>query len=503
MKSGKARSAQRLSVAIAAACAAISPAWAETKFVLSSEVNATWIDNINLESNDALKQSEYVLQVNPGFVFEQTGPRINSSVSYMMRNYFYAEDSDRNSTFHEGLLDATLALVKEYFYLQGSGSYTQQVIDPKVATNNNLLFEKINVADALSAQISPYFHHEFDNFRADVRYTRGIVKYKAREESVPVTTIPLLQDVDTEARYATFGSADDLARLTWETRYEYQEARYDVSPPFRFESASAELGLLLGRSLRLIGRGGLESDPVRDSTKAGLEESHWEAGFRWRPSPRTFAQALYGVHSYGDTYSARVEHAARLFELSASYAEGPTTQAQELVLRPVAAGQQAAETVFTSGTENYNSITSDVYLREDAEGKAVLKGQRTQLELSAFHFKRNYISGSRKGAVELTRGASLGLTRSLSGGLQLEMSGKYSEAQFETSSVVVPLPVPVPAPAPLVLVPYEYHDVLLHVGLIEKLSERISVSLEGNRMRRTGGLDYTVNWLTLGIKGEF
>jgi len=506
MKNGKARTAQILSFAIVGVLFA-APTWSETKFVAASEVSATWVDNINLSPEDSAadpKLSEYVFQVNPGFVFEQTGQRFNSSLSYTMQNFYYLEDSDRNSTYHQGDLNATLAMVKDYFFLQASGNYSQQVIDPKKESNNNLLFANVAVTDTLTAQVSPYFHHEFDSVRADVRYTRGIVNYDeptytARTDA-PNAQPQVLQDVETEGRYATFGSADEQARLSWEARYAYQEAQYDSAPPFRFESASLELGILLGKGFRLIGRGGLESDAVRDTTEAGLDESYWDAGFRWRPNQYTLLEAMYGEHAFGETYTATVERTARLLTMRASYSEGPTTQAQEMVLRPVAGGEVQTGVAPGSGmapaTESFNSITADVYLREDAEASIAIKGQRTEIDLGAFQFKRTYISGARNGATEQTRGGSVGLKRTLSSNLALTFDGSYAESLFEVGQAT---------PLPGVATPqaYEFHDVMLNLGLTEKVSERVGISLNANRMRRTGGIDYTAHWVTLSIKGEF
>ena len=481
--------------AIVMTCPVIMPvARAEVDFRLLADVDATWVDNINLVSgNDPLdpKQSEYVLRAAPGFIFEQTGQRFNSSLEYSLQSYFYAENDDRDSAYHQGNLSANAILVPDYFFVDVAGSYGQTVIDPSVATTSDLLFESVNTADALTAQASAAFRHEYDNMLADVRYTRGIVQYTVASEDA-VTLFEPLQDVDTQSGYATFGSVDELARVSWKLHYENQEATYDTAPRFRYESANAELGLLLGNSLRLIGLGGLESDPLLDTTQGGLDESFWEAGFRWRPSLRTALEAFYGEHSFGEVYRGSLTHEARLLELSANYAEGPTTQAQEF-------GLQSSVPVDTSASpapngEFFNTITTDVYLREDADASITLKGRRTRVAVSGYRYKRTYIQGLREGAVELTSGFGVGINRSLSQSMELHIGGRYTESTFEVGSA----PTGPGAPGQ-----YDYEDTLATLSLIQQMSSRVSARLEANHLRRDGDQEYTVTYVTLGISGEF
>jgi len=495
-KNSRRRIARCLQVMVVCA-AATAEVHAEVDFRLLASSEASWVDNIDLVADDDpayAKQSEYVLRVAPGFVFEQTGQRVNSSIGYELQSYFYAEDDNRNSAYHQAHANADVALVKEYFFFDVSGAYTQQVIDATVATTNNLLFDTVNTADALTGQAGLAFRHEYDNVLADMRYSRGIVRYTVSSDDAATLTEPL-QDVETSYGYATLASADDLARLTWALHYENQEAIYDVSPRYRSESANAELGLLIGSGFRLIGRGGLESDPLADSTHGGFDDSFWEAGFRWVPSSRTSLEALYGEHTFGETYSGRIAHEARLLVMEARYSEGPTTLAQELALQPVAnvVGEAGS---LVPGSDFFNSINSDVYLREDGEASITLKGQRTQIELSGYQFKRTYIQGTRTGGVEKTRGAGIGITRSFSSTLQMDLGVRYTESLFDAVNIPV-------STGGLPIESYEFDDTLATLGFKQQLSPRVDLRLAANHLRRGGDLEYTVNVVTLGISGEF
>jgi uncharacterized protein (PEP-CTERM system associated) len=298
-----------------------------------------------------------------------------------------------------------------------------------------------------------------------------------------------------------FSSADDMARLTWEARYENQEALYEVSSPFRFESATGQLGLLLGTTFRLLGSGGVESDILASTIDGGLDESYWEAGFRWKPSKLSTVEALYGEHSYGPTYNVRIDHKARLLEVKASYAEGPTTHAEELVLRPVAvAAQDVAGDTGTNAdaqqNQPTNSINTDVYLRQDMEATISLAGQRTRIDLNGFDFKRTYISGARIGAVEETSGIGLAFSRKISSRLTFDLGGSVGYSTFDQ-------PAGPPQPNAPIFAAYDYRDVLGNIGFTDAFSEKVSATLSGHVLERSGDIEYTSHWVTLLFTGKF
>ena len=87
--------------ACAAALAVATASRAETTFTPTVVASATWTDNIELVSDAAGPQSEYVLQLNPGFRLKQDDLRMDSNVIYTMQNLFFAEDGNRDTTYNQ------------------------------------------------------------------------------------------------------------------------------------------------------------------------------------------------------------------------------------------------------------------------------------------------------------------------------------------------------------------------------------------------------------------
>lgn len=451
---------------------------AAVEFHPRSEVSATWTDNLSLSrDDDPAKESGYVVQINPGFSLVQTGRRFSGSLEYTMQNVFFPGDRDRDSRFHQGEAAFTTELLSTWLYLDGAASYAQELLDPRLPTNNNNLFQVANQTDALTARVSPSLRHEFDSFRMDFRYTRGLIDYKRTEDASGVTQ---LQDADTQSYSGLFGSADEDARLTWVTRYERQEAEYENSPKFRYDTANAELGLLLGSSFRVIGRGGAESDPVQDQTKGGLDNETWEGGFRWTPSERTRVEAFYGDRFYGESYSALIHHEARRAEWDLTYVEGPMTQAQESILRPVEI-DPAARGQGDIGAVDFTRQSNAVFLRKTTEARVHIAGQRTNIDVTATDYRRKYLTGTF--GEEHTRGGSVGILRRLSASTDFGVNGRFEKTDLREGD--------------------NFRELNFGLELRHRIGERIVASAEATRIDRTGAADFTANLITLAISGEF
>jgi hypothetical protein len=450
-------------------------AHAALEFHPHAEIIGTWIDNLTLvEDDNPAKESAYVMQANPGFSILQRGQRLNASLDYTMQNVFFLENSERNSTYHQGSLGLEGVLVRDYFFIEASGIYSQELVDPRLPSNIYNLFEVSNQTDALTARATPIFRHEFDVARVDLRYTRGIIDYKETSD-----TIGAIQDADTHVRSATLSSADDSARLTWEAHYESQEAKYELSPPFRFEQANGELGLLLGRGLRFIGRGGVESDPRLDVSKGGLDESTWEGGFEWI-SGRTSAEAFYGERFYGESYRARLSREARFARIELSYSEAPVTQAQEMLARPVSVDplQQAT---FRPGSDEFSRLTSDVYLLKSASALVNITGQRTDIDVSATDYRRQYFNSTLSD--EHSRGGSIDITRRISSQVSLILGASLERTELREGD--------------------QFRRLDLSLELRRRLSTRIETYASVFREKRTGTFEYVAHVASLGISGRF
>jgi uncharacterized protein (PEP-CTERM system associated) len=451
---------------------------ASVEFHPNALLSATWTDNISLLSdNDPNKESAFVIQFNPGFTWVQKAQRFDSSVTYTMQNVFYLGNLDTTSTHHQASAAANAELLKDYFFLSGNGSYSQQVIDPRLPTNTANLFATNNQADALTGSLTPSLRHDFGDVHVDARYSRGVVDYKSNHGG------GTLQDARTESRDLLFATVDQNAGVTWSARYDSQLVKYELSIPFRYDRAEGELGFLLGQGFRLVGRGGRETNPAINPSEGGFDGTTWDAGFQWSAGKRSSAEAFYGKRFYGTAYSGHIKHEARRVHFDVSYDEAPTTQAQELSALPTGVNPVELGAV-TPGTNYFSRLTSDVYLRKSLRANVAIIGNRTEIDLGAADYRRQYLHGPAVVAVadEHTRNASASMIRTLSERDKLTFSGSYANSELVDGE--------------------KFSDLNIRVEMSRQLTRHLQLAFATFRLRRTGNSDYIANGATISLNGQ-
>ena len=476
---------KRREVTVAAAGAALgaiivgtaTPVAAEIDFSPSIRVGATWTDNIELAPSSQSEQTEYVAEVVPGFVLTQEGQRLKSQVRYTLRNFFYDKDSDRDTSFHEADASLNAEVVRSWFFIEAAGGYTQQIIDPTRPTNNNFLFDVGNLTDALSGSVTPRLRHEFDFTILDASYQRGFLDYK---QSGDVTS--LTSDADTREARVSLITPEDGRFISWGAEYSKQETEFDNNAQrFEFEQANAEIGFAITDGLRLIGRGGKETDARRNSTKGGLDETSWEAGFAYSPDPGTKLEAFYGKRFFGTSYRASATRTAQFLTLSATYDEGPVTQAQQLLASAGAGSAPVAPIApLDPGTNPIGTLTSDVYIAKDFQGTIGLVGRLTKVNISGLNQRREYLNSNLR---ERVTGARFTVIRNLSARTDATIDVFLTDTQFRTGDA--------------------FDEQSYRFGLTRTLSERLSASFMLGRAERSGASGYTANWANIGFTASF
>jgi hypothetical protein len=466
----------RAAGALGAIIATVSvPALGEIDFTPSIKLGATWTDNIELATNSQGESTEYVAEVMPGFVLTQETKRIKTQLEYTLRNFFYQKESDRDTSFHEASAATSAEVVRDWFFIDASGAYSQQIIDPTRPTNNNFLFDVGNLTDTLSASVTPAILHEFDFALLDVSYTRGILDYKQSGDVNSLTS-----DADTEQRRAAVSSPDDNRFISWGAEYDGTITEFDNNAQrFEFEQVNAELGVRITDELRLIGRGGKESDVEENVADGGLEETTWEAGFAYSPDPGTLLEAFYGKRFFGNSYRASARREAQFLQLSASYDEGPVTQAQQLLAQP-GSFQVTPIAPIDPGTNPIGTLTADVFIAKNLEATIGLTGRRTKLNLSALDQRREYVNTPER---ERVTGGRVTVIRNLSARTDATLDVFLTDTQFRNGD--------------------NFDEQSYRLGLTRTLSERISATFMVGRVNRNGTSGYTANWANLGLTASF
>jgi len=474
---------------------------AGSEFHARTEASVGWTDNIALVADDdPTKQSAYVAQLNPGFSWKETSQRFNSALDYTLQNVFYKDDSQRHSSFQQAFGQLGATLIPNFFFFNANGSYSQVLIDAHLPANDKNFFNVTNQTDALAIAVTPSLQHDFSQAHFEAIYSRGRVDYKRAAGALVAPN-----NADTETRAVLLKDVDDDALLTWLARYESQRAEYTQGTQFRFDRANAELGLLFGRTFRLIGRGGRETDPAEGLNEGGLDISTWEAGFRWQPSARTVTSAFYGHRFYGSSYNVQLQHAAKFVSWMLSYEEGPLTQAQELIASSAAGnapvgggyippvqqvpGQAPGQIIPGQGAPGQAGLqlTSQVYVRKAGIGTLRIAGSRTDIDLSVFDYRRNYVLATLQ--EERQDGATLAFSRQLAARMKFNISVSAAETALGDGA--------------------KYHDTALHTEFSREFSRNYQVAISAMQTRRTGGVagtggpGYTARNVNLSIRAQY
>jgi uncharacterized protein (PEP-CTERM system associated) len=465
-----------------AAAAVSAPAAAETTWKPYFGLDLMWLDNLNLAGPGQPKQEEYIAQVAPGIRIDQKSQRINTFFDYRMQALFYEDDSDLNDVLHNANLSSDITAVEDWFFIGIDGSYFQSLLDPQQPQNINNLFDVGNTSDTATGRITPELRHRFGGVEFDASYSYGIVDY--RDESDDPQQSVLLDDSINEEGIAQLSTADKEALVTGLARYEYQHAEYDVSLPFKFERALGEIGLRVASGLRLIGRGGVETDPFKVNTEeGGLDESFWEAGFQYRQGDRFELRILGGERFFGTSWDALLRTKGRVLELELGYEETPTTQTQRVAMRDVQASDPAvAVEPVPPEAAVFGRATSDIYLLKRAHVTLQAVGRLTRIGLDASSEKREYIQ-----LVDVEDEFLSGrvfVNRRLGQSTSIELSASIVDGDLREGG--------------------SYRDQLYDLRLAHELGARTTLSLTGHHLSRSGDLDeYDANWVGLGLRMTF
>jgi uncharacterized protein (PEP-CTERM system associated) len=466
-------------VLVALAGAAAMPAAAEATFEPSLGLDLMWLDNLNLASAEEAKQEEYIGQVTPGLRLTQTSRRFDAYLDYKLQALFYEKDSEQNDAFHNASVSADITAVEDWFFIGMDGSYFQSIVDPEQPVNTNNLFNVGNTSDTAAGRITPQLRHRFSSVQVDASYSLGWVDY--RDSGTSQQT--LLDDSRNEDAVAQLSSADAEATVTWLARYDYQHAEYDVSLPFEFERAFGELGVRVAEGLRLIGRGGVESDPFSVPADGGLEESFWAGGFSYSRGQRLDLQVLVGERFFGTSYDAVLRSRGRVLQLEVGYSESPTTQTQRVAMRDVQTPDPALPVGPVAPEDAlFGRATSEVYLLKRAYAQLAATGRVTRVGLDVSAEKRKYVLLA--GIEDEFRSGRLFLTREFGQRTSGEVSVGIVETDLRDGG--------------------SFRDQQYDLRLSREIGARTSVSLAGHHLRRGGDIDeYDANWVSIGMQMTF
>lgn len=392
-------------------------------------VGETYSDNINLDDND--KEYDLVTEVSPGISVHGEGARLRADLDYQMQNTFFLRNSDGDGTFHQLDANGTAELRKNFFFVDGSSSMGQAVINAGDTASTGNLNIAGNRTDFHTYSLSPYILPHFGNIaNGNLRYTYSSVNYDDGASS------------DTEQHRVDAGIASGRfwGPLSWSGEFHHDELRRDAAQDDTFEGVSGNARYRISNSFSLVAQGGYEDNDFI-SSETIENGSYWAVGVFWQPSRFYSFEALTGnnlttvtaslyptrrtalVVNYrdrevgtnsGEVWTGSFNHRTRRTTWNASYLEETTTQQQQQLENGfvfLAVDPDTGETnpnpqpgdVVVIQQIPLVSLTDETIERKRASGSVGMRTGKSGLLFTVFDEKRRFLSSLTE---EETRGFS-------------------------------------------------------------------------------------------------
>jgi hypothetical protein len=453
---------------------AVVPALADTTFVPHLGAAAAWTDNIALAPPGQTHDGE-IWQLLPGIFLKHDSQNLHVTLDYEVRAYFYGGSQHGHDTYQTGSLFADTQVLPDWLFLDLGGSEQQGTVNPSQNPTISPLFPTGNLANESTASATPIIRHQFSWVQIDARYAWGFTHYQ------PVGTVDTaLPNTHNQDGSFRLSNIDPNARITWDASYLRQETTYTnvVAPRWLYEAAQADLGWLVTPAVRLLARGGKETDLLTSVANGGLGATSWAGGFDWNPDPMNELRLMAGHRFFGNTYEALAKHRSRLLTLQVSYSEEPTSYSNRFL--PQAPAQPL---VVIPGVPVFQRLTSDAYVLKLLDARVALTGRLTEVGLSLDTREQKYltVNGVTAGvpASDQSRGATLYATRRMGAQLQAGMTASYMHTDLREG------------------VGETYNDQHYTAQLTDQVGLRTSVILAVDHWERSGSQVFKVNMVTL------
>lgn len=329
-------------------------------------------DNVFLQSTPNT-QDDMVLRATPYLRFVHESPGIDAVVNYSFDWYRYT-DLKQESSFHAYDGSLTGKLLDETLSLQLGANRRQVIKAPDTGIPTGRLPLTGNLADRDEVFVLPRFRKTFASaITLDASYRFADTQFNDST----------IQDNENHEAKLLIENYARGSGITWALRYEQLETDYEVSPPWEYEKASAELGYWINEKLRLFGSGGKESK-WDDLVDRSPQDAFWEGGLELEQGANLSAEFAVGERSFGGSWRGELDFTFRRGSTRLSYAETPTTVGFSR--------DQLPSTLIAPGDPDDFLTTpgqSESYIRNRLQWNLDLEFRRTNFGLSVFDEERS------------------------------------------------------------------------------------------------------------------
>ena len=219
--------------------------------------------------------------------------------------------------------------------------------------------------------------------------------------------------------------------LTWALRYAWSRAEFEVSAPWEFQQAGAELGYWVNAKTRVFGAVGKESswdNPFDPS----MEDPFWEAGFAHQAGEKLAVEFAVGERSFGSSWRGNLDYKLRRGNTSLSYSESPTTPD----FNRLAQAGQAQNSLNPADLDDFLSQpgSADRYISSRFEWTLDLEFRRTGIDLRVFDEDRSDRFGADGSLLDAQCQTGVAVNFSWQAGVRTDFEISGSMVDRETSN---------------------------------------------------------------------
>jgi len=265
----------------------------------------TYTDNLRL-APDGQQEHDTITQLNPGLSVDGDGRRVKLNANYNMQNVIYSDHSSQNSTHNQFSGSLSSELIKDWFYLDWKGSYSQRLLAPqKGVATDNLNIVPGSRGNVTATSITPRIKRDLGrDMTLDLADTEGRVYYGGNG----------LTDTGTQDLSFSFERSRS-AGLDWRLQARDRKTKRNGANDFESRGTEGRIGLPILPDTRFVAYAGYEDGSI-SSSRTFNSGNYWSAGIFWQPSPKLSLELTNGdKDKQGRLYYAPTSRTS----LSASY----------------------------------------------------------------------------------------------------------------------------------------------------------------------------------------
>lgn len=252
----------------------------------------------NLTLSNQVKKSGFVTELSPGLSISALTARNRFNLNYRLQG-LYNVGSDQIDTYHQLQMSALSQLIQNQFFLQTSGSISQQNIsNANIATDN--LSGTPNQSEVKTFSISPYWTPSFGSLATGVfklGYANTSVSNKSNANQ-SIAGSPIISDSDTFTKQVSLSSGKKFQKTRWSLNFSDQDQMRQGFDDVVFRQFLANSRYFINRDYNLVAQAGYEHNSFQTITNSSKNGFFYTLGAQWRPSHRFAIEAGVGNNQY-------------------------------------------------------------------------------------------------------------------------------------------------------------------------------------------------------------